>query len=143
MKPIILLAGLGLATLTASASPCTASEFSQPTADRYLEAEQALLREEDAQSAVAILTDLQTTDLNCYEEASVHRMKAAALVEIKEYEAAIAELKPVLSSGTLSASEKAKHAYNIGQLYLAMDDQESAQPYLDMSEKLKADSGEN
>lgn len=65
-------------------------------------------------------------------------MKAAALVELKDFESAIAELKIVLEHPLLSTEEKAREAYNIGQLYRVLGDQEAVAPYLDMSETLNA-----
>ena len=69
-------------------------------------------------------------------------MKAAALVELKDFEAAIAELKHVLEHPLLSTDDKARQAYNIGQLYGVLGDEEAGAPYLEMSEALKAQAGE-
>ena len=138
MKPLIVL---GVATVTglgAQASPCSAGHFTDEHGKTYLSAETALLEDEAPGRAVSILDTLQASGLNCYEALATHRMKAAALVELKDFESAIAELKIVLEHPLLSTEEKAREAYNIGQLYRVLGDQEAAAPYLDMSETLNA-----
>ncbi|MEM5516561.1 hypothetical protein WNY37_06345 [Henriciella sp. AS95] len=140
MKPLVTFAGLAiLVGAVAQAEPCNKSTFSSKTGEAYLEAETALMEKNDPAAALPITTALWTSNLNCFERDSVRKLRAAVFVELKDFGNAISLLDPIVSDESQPREERARTAYNIGQLYRAMGNVEAGAPYLALSEKLKAE----
>ena len=135
-------AACGLAALSATAEPCSATAFSPAAGELYLTAETALLHEDDAARALELTDKLWASNLNCYERGGVRKLRAATLVELGQHERAADLLVPLVSDLDLPASERARQAYNIGQLYKAAGNEEAGEPYLQMSEDLKTPTSE-
>ncbi|MGB3624350.1 MAG: hypothetical protein WA989_00880 [Henriciella sp.] len=139
MRSLVTLAGLTVVTgFGAQAEPCTATTFSSAHGAAYMEAETALVDDSEPEAALSVTEALWSSNLNCFERASVRKLRAAALVELDEYKSAIALLKPLVSDLSESRADRARTAHTIGQLYLASGDQTSAATYLELSEKLSA-----
>ena len=84
---------------TAAAQGCDTTEFSSKNGQLYLEAENALMVEDDAATALTKLNELRRNELNCYEEGAALRLSAAVKVETGDYMGAVADLETAMSRG--------------------------------------------
>lgn len=139
MKTLITLTFVAVTALGANAAPCNASTFSAEHGAAYLQAETALIEDDNAETALEITEALWASDLNCFERASVRKLRAASFIEISDYASAVDMLRPLLSDETEPAADRAKIAYNIGQLYLSIGEEAAATPYLELARKLRAE----
>ena len=131
-----------LTSLGATGEPCSETAFGPTVGELYLTAETALLQEDDASRALELTDELWASNLNCYERGGVRKLRAAILVELGQHERAADLLVPLVSDLDLPASERARQAYNIGQLYKAAGNEEASELYLQMSKNLKPQTSE-
>lgn len=116
---------------TAVAQGCDTTEFSSANGKLYLEAENALMVEEDAATALSKLNQLRANELNCYEEGAALRLSAAVKVETGDYRGAVADLEAAIARGYVPAEQIATTYYNIAQLYLQEEDMPKAIQYME------------
>ncbi|WP_156807967.1 hypothetical protein [Henriciella marina] len=136
MRVFVCAAFVGTLALPAMSEACTETVFSGSVSEQYMKAEIALIEEDNATKALDITDDLWTADLNCYERQSLRKLRAASFVEINNSAGAIDMLLPLLEDDASPASDRARTAYNIGQLYSNLGEAEKAQHYLEMSDAL-------
>ena len=136
MRIFVCAALLGTLALPAMSEACTETVFSASVGEQYMKAETALIEEDNATKALDIAGNLWTADLNCYERQALRKLRAAGFIEINNSAGAIDMLLPLLEDDAAPVEDRARTAYNIGQLYSSLGEAEKAQTFLDMSDAL-------
>lgn len=136
MRIFVCAALLGTLALPAMSEACTETVFSASVGEQYLKAETALIQEDNAAEALDIIDGIWTADLDCFERQSLRKLHAASFIEVGNYQGAIDMLLPLLEDDAAPVEDRARTAYNIGQLYSSLGEAEKAQHYLDMSDAL-------
>ena len=128
---VAVCALVAVGATTAVAQGCDTTEFSSKNGQLYLAAENALMVEDDAATALAKLNELRRNELNCYEEGAALRLSAAVKVETGDYMGAVADLEAAIARGYVPADQVATTYYNIAQLYLQEEDMPKAISYME------------
>lgn len=113
-----------------SAQQCTETEFSSATGQLYLEAENALLQEDNPAAALDALNRLRAMELNCYEEGAAIRLSAAVKVETGDFLGAARDIEAAMSRGYIPADQLANTLYQLSQIYLQAEDEQRALDYM-------------
>lgn len=122
------LAAFGAAP--ALAQGCDTTEFSSQAGQLYLQAENELIVNENAQAALTALNQLRQQELNCYEEGAVLRLSAAIKVQTNDYAGAVRDLETAIQRGYVPQSEIANTYYNIAQLHMQEENTAEALTYM-------------
>lgn len=128
MKQIIAVCVTALLAACASAPEAATvelaeSKFSAEHAELYIQAETALLTNEQTDEARVFAEQLLASDLSDYERLASYQILAAIKIEQSDYTGAIEALEQVLQLSTFVTDEdRLKLQYNIGHLYLQADE---------------------
>ncbi|MAP94650.1 MAG: hypothetical protein CMK07_06830 [Ponticaulis sp.] len=131
MTGVLGAALFAVATGTAQAQSCEATEFSSETGQTYLNAETKLLQEKNPAGALTELNKLRAMELNCYELGAVLRLSAAIKIEQGNAAGAVQDLEEAIRVGAITGADIPKTYYNIAQLYLQADDLQKSKDYME------------
>jgi len=110
-KTILKGAGAAIAALAFGASAavaqtCDIAELSSATGQLYLEAQNALVVDDNPAAALAGINKLRALDLNCYEEGAVLGLSAQVKLQTEDYQGAINDLRTSLDKGYIPAANR-------------------------------------
>ncbi len=108
---------IGAGSALAQGTECTET-FSSKNAEFYLKAETELLVNKNTQAALAALTQLNSKELNCYEQGAALRLGAAIKIESGDYGGAVRDLEAALNRGYIAEADRKQTYYNISQIYM-------------------------
>ncbi|MCR9269743.1 MAG: hypothetical protein NXH72_07140 [Hyphomonadaceae bacterium] len=126
---IAIMTSIGVGT--AAAQACEETQFSSANAENYLKAETELMVNENPQAALQALNALRSQELNCYEEGAAIQLSAAIKIQTEDYTGAVRDLETLISRGFITGDALKSTYYNIAQIYLTVDNKESALQYYD------------
>lgn len=101
----------------ANAQVCEIAELSSKTGELYLEAQNALVVDDDAAAALVGINKLKALPLNCYEEGAVLGLSAQVKIESGDYLGAITDLRTSLDKGYIPAENRLAVLKTIYQIY--------------------------
>lgn len=109
------------ATSAATAQTCEITQLSSATGELYLEAQNALVVDDNPQAALAGINKLRAQPLNCYEEGAVLGLSAQVKLQVGDTLGAINDLTTSLNKGYIPAENRLTVQKTIWQLYFQED----------------------
>lgn len=108
---------MAFALAPASAQVCEITELSAKTGELYLQAQNALVVDNNPAAALAGINKLRALPLNCYEEGAVLGLSAQVKLQQEDYIGAIADLRTSLDKGYIAADNRAAVLKTIYLIY--------------------------
>lgn len=116
-----LVAGAGVSF----AQGCDITEFGSQAGQLYLEAENELIANDDANAALVKLNQLRAQELNCYEEGAALGLSAQIKIANNDYLGAAKDLETSLNKGYIQGENRTPILLSLSQIYFAEDQLET------------------
>lgn len=105
----------------ASAQGCDITELSSATGELYLEAQNALVVDQNPAAALAGINKLKALPLNCYEEGAVLSLSAQVKIQQDDYLGAVSDLITSYNKGYVPPENRLTTLKTIYQIYFQED----------------------